>query len=78
MNTKKLLIAAVLCIGLSVAFCLVVDQAHAAGSGDKNLASKTGTELGNKEFDKDKLPGKGKMAMGFGSIFVMIAVMKYL
>mgnify|MGYP006864771332 CR=1 FL=1 len=78
MDTKKLLIATVLCLGLCVAFCLMVDQAHAAGAGDKNLASKTGTQLGTKEFDKDRLPGKGKMAMGFGSIFVMIAVMKYL
>lgn len=77
MDSKKLLVAAVLCLGLCVVFCLLVDKAHAAG-GDQKLAAKKGTELGTKEFDKDRMPGKGKMAMGFGSIFVMIAVMKYL
>lgn len=78
MSTKMLLVTAVLCLGLCLAFCFLVDDAHAAGKGDKNMAAKTGTQLGNKEFDADRLPGKGKIAMGFGSIFVMIAVMKYL
>jgi len=54
------------------------ETAYAAGgaSADKNIAEQTG--LGNKEWDKDKLPGKLEIGMGVGSIFVMIAVVKWL
>ena len=74
MATKYLAIAGLLCLGSCLGLGLCVDQAHAQG---KDIASKKDGELGNKEFDKDKLPGKLEISLGVGSIFVMIAVLKY-
>jgi hypothetical protein len=54
---------------------MCTDTAHAQG---KDLANKKTGELGKKEFEKDKLPGKLEIGLGIGSIFVMIAVVKYL
>lgn len=73
MNKKFLAIAALLCLVLCLGLCLSVDDVHAQGQG---IAAQEG--LGNKEFDKDKLPGKLEISLGVGSIFVMIAVVKYL
>ena len=75
MNKKYLAIAALLCLVLCLGICVSASDVHAQGKG---IASKTGTELGTKEFDKDKLPGKLEISLGIGSIFVMIAVVKYL
>ncbi|MBX3176169.1 MAG: hypothetical protein KF886_02305 [Candidatus Hydrogenedentes bacterium] len=74
MTKKYLAIAALLCLVLFVgAVCLDMDTVQAQSN---EFASKTG--LGNKEFDKQKLPGKLEVSLGVGSIFVMIAVLKYL
>ncbi len=75
MTTKHFAIVALLCLVLCVGLCLCVDDAHAQG---KDFAERSSTELGSKEFDKDKLPGKLEISLGIGSIFVMIAVVKYL
>ena len=72
MNKKFLAIAALICLALCLGLCMSVDDVHAQGKG---IASQEG--LGNKEFDKDKLPGKLEISLGVGSIFVMIAVVKY-
>lgn len=74
MATKYLAIAGLLCLGSCLGLGLCADEVHAQG---KDIASKQDGELGNKEFDKDKLPGKLEMSLGVGSIFVMIAVLKY-
>lgn len=74
MTTKYLAIAALLCLVLCIGLCVGVNDVHAQGQG---MASKSSTELGSKEFDKDQLPGKLEISLGIGSIFVMIAVMKY-
>ena len=75
MATKFLIILGILCIALCLCLVLCSDTAHAQGKG---LANKESGELGNKEFDKDKLPNKLEAGLGIGSIFVMIAVVKYL
>ena len=75
MDKKYLAIAALLCLVLCLGLCLCVDDAHAQG---KSIAAKQDGQLGNKEFDKNKLPGKLEISLGIGSIFVMIAVVKYL
>jgi hypothetical protein len=47
---------------------------------DKEIAGKEGVagSLGKKQWDKDKLPTKLKLAFGFGSLFAGIAVFKWL
>lgn len=49
-------------------------------TGDKDLASKKGLgeSLGSKKFDKDKLPGPGKIGLAIGSVIAAIAVVKFL
>lgn len=75
MSRKYLAIAALLCLVLCLGLCLSVDDVHAQGN---SIAAKKDGELGNKEWDKDKLPGKLEISLGIGSIFVMIAAVKYL
>jgi len=74
MATKYLAIAGLLCLVLCLGMCFGLDQVHAQGDGIASMESGT---LGTKEFDKDKLPGKLEIGLGIGSIFVMIAVLKY-
>lgn len=93
MNAKKLIMAVTLGMFLFVLVGLVVDQACAAaggaaglgsrdellGGGDKGLASKQGFDvLQAKKADPNRVPSKLKKVVGFGSIFVMIAVVKWL
>jgi hypothetical protein len=69
------------CLVLVLAFTLLADSALAqSSSADKDLATKEGVaaSLGNKEFDQDKLPGKLEVSIAFGSVFVLIAVWKWL
>jgi hypothetical protein len=78
MDSPRLLICCTLllvlcCFGLM----LFTGDAHAQNA-DKSLAAKDGMELGTKEFDQDKLPGKLEMGLAVGSFFVMIAVVKWL
>ncbi|MCF6285769.1 MAG: hypothetical protein L3K26_11315 [Candidatus Hydrogenedentes bacterium] len=75
MATKYLVLLGVLCLILCLGFVMCVDDVHAQG---KSIAAKKDGELGNKEFDQDKLPNKLEVGLGLGSIVVMIAVVKYL
>jgi hypothetical protein len=74
MAKKYLAIAGLLCLGSCLGVGLCTEEVHAQG---QDLAMKKDGELGNKEFDKDKLPNKLEVSLGVGSIFVMIAVLKY-
>lgn len=74
MAKKYLAIAALLCLVLCLGICLGADDVHAQG---RSIAEQEPGTLGTKEFDEDKLPGKLEMSLGIGSIFVMIAVLKY-
>ncbi len=74
MAIKGLILAGVLSLFLCVGIGVDVDTVHAQG---KSTAERSSTELGTKEFDQDKLPGPLEVGLGIGSIFVMIAVVKY-
>ncbi len=74
MAKKHLAIAGLLCLGSCLGLGLCTEDVHAQG---QELAMKKDGELGNKEFDKDQLPNKLEVSLGIGSIFVMIAVLKY-
>jgi hypothetical protein len=74
MAKKHLAIAGLLCLGSCLGVGLCPEKVHAQGN---DMAMKKDGELGNKEFDKDKLPNKLEISLGVGSIFVMIAVLKY-
>ena len=87
MDTKKFVKAVLLCVMLAVMISLVVDQAHAQGrrndlnlGGDKDIATKRGFEVFDtgKKADPSRKPNKLQKTVGFASIFVMIAVMKWL
>ena len=85
MDTRRLALMVALCVVVCMVICLVAQQAHAAPKatgkgGDREMATKKGfgaLEGGPKKDDPNK-PGKLQMVIGFGSIFVMIAVMKWL
>jgi len=85
MNSKKFANAVLLCVALAMAVSLVVDLAEAAGNdpglgGDKDLSTKTGLGVFDteKKVDETKKPNKLQKTVGFASIFVMIAVVKWL
>lgn len=85
MDTKKFVKAVLLCVMLAVMIALVVDQAQAQRSvgdlgGDKDIATKRGFEVFDtgKKADPSRKPNKLQKTVGFASIFVMIAVMKWL
>jgi hypothetical protein len=75
MLKKYLAIAALLSVASCLGLCLSTPDVHAQG---KDIAAKKDGQLGNKEFDKDKLPGKLEISVAVGSFFTMIAVIKYL
>lgn len=73
MTKKPLLMTFALCVAVCLVLAVFVDLADAQGrSGiDKKEAEKKG--------DKDsERPSKLQMGLGIGSIFVMIAVVKWL
>jgi len=85
MDTKKFVKAVLLCVMLAVMSCVDVDQAQPAGNdanltGDRDLATKRGLEVFDtrKKADPSKKPNKLQKTVGFASIFVMIAVIKWL
>ncbi len=83
MDRKKVLCALALCVALCVALAMWTELASAQRGDlgmDKELATKKGVggSLANKEFDKNKLPGRWKISFGIGSIVLAIAVVKYL
>ena len=73
MTTKHLAVGALVCVGSALGLGLCTQDVHAQDS----IATKKDGELGNKEFDKNQLPSKLEASLGIGSIFVMIAVVKY-
>lgn len=83
MHSRKALKIAYLLLVLIVALAVMVDRTEAQGrqsmGGDKDLASKKGMEAlgGTKKTDKSKSATKLQMSIGVASIFVMIAVMKW-
>jgi len=86
MNKKVLLIVMAMCLALCCLAIVGTDTAYAqedTKEGDKNLASKQGlgaleSDPKSKKEDEGKGPNKVQMAVGVGSLFVMIAVMKWL
>ncbi|MFP4502379.1 MAG: hypothetical protein ACLFTT_15365 [Candidatus Hydrogenedentota bacterium] len=78
MSQHTLLIACALCLLLALAFGVLTGEASAQ-SADQDISSPEGMDaLATKEFDEDKLPGKLEIGLAIGSIFVMIAVVKWL
>jgi len=84
MNGKRWLAGALVCAMLCAMFLLVVDQAYAArgvGDLDRELGQRRGVSgalASTKKEDEGKGPTKFQMFLGLGSIFVMIAVVKWL
>lgn len=82
MTSRHLLTALAIGLFLCLAFALLAGDVAAARdddlTGDKSLAAKDGTQLGQKKFEKDRLPGKLEMGLAVGSFIAMIAVVKWL
>ncbi len=84
MNTKRIILAIGILMTLALFLGLTVDKAFAQGKpnagADKNIAQKRGLgalQTSKPEEEADG-PSKLQMGIGVGSIFVMIAVMKWL
>ena len=83
MNVKTVLAIGALCLITALALAFLDTPVYAAAgdgelSGDKDLATKKGLDaLETKEFDKNKLPGKLEIGLAVGSIFAMVAVVKW-
>ena len=67
------------------AYAQVGKAAGAAGvdggvGGDRNISTKQGLAVlgGSRKSDPNRTPGRGKIALGFGSVVVAIAVVKWL
>ncbi|MBN2310231.1 MAG: hypothetical protein JXR94_14750 [Candidatus Hydrogenedentes bacterium] len=77
MKARRLVAGLALC----VMFCLLAtwwaDTAY-AGTSVQEQKGLGGVFQNKRELDEDKKPNGLKMALGIGSIFVMIAVVKYL
>lgn len=89
MSNRKLLHILACVVVLCMALTLFTDDAVAQGDkeadnrvrgADKDLSQKRGFEaLSNAPVEGgSKMPSKFEMGIGIGSVFVMIAVMKYL
>lgn len=72
----------ILCIGIFADIAHAQDKANAAKKVDKDLAKRQGVSgalaKGKKEEEKPDRATPTQMAIGVGSIFVMIAVVKWL
>ncbi len=85
MTQKRLLALLALCAVVAVFTGLTMETAHAQDSKatrtvDKNVANRRGVSdsLAKKKEDDGSGATKTQMAIGIGSIFVMIIVMKWL
>lgn len=82
MTVAKVLAIAALCLVICLIMGVAVTPAAAQGDGDKNLAQRKGVagslQTSAKPEGDKKGPSKLQMAVGVGSIFVMIAVVKWL
>lgn len=70
-------------LALAVVFCLVADEVFAQGNAaslDNELSMKKGLDTldGGKKLDENKKPTKLQKILGIGSVFVAIAVVKWL
>lgn len=80
---KTVLVAALACFACAICLAVFTGDAHAQAKKPdamgKGMAKKEGVagSLGNKEFDKAKLPGKPQIAFAVGSLIAAIAVLKY-
>ncbi len=80
MTLTKILVIAAMCVVLCFILGVAVQPAQAqTASGDKDLAGRTGISgsLATTKKDDTKGATKLQMAVGVGSIFVMIAVVKW-
>jgi len=80
MEKRRILAAVVLTVLLCVMLGTFAEQVSAAGGGTDMMEQKGIEGLFSRKGDKDdpRKPTKAQMWMGFGSIFVMIVVVKYL
>jgi len=68
-------------IALAFGCLAIAEPVYAQSAGfDRDMATREGVggSLGTKEFDQQQLPGKFKIGLGVGSIFVAVAVVKWL
>lgn len=81
MSLKACLLVITLCLLMCVAVGLAAQPAYAAGSGGMDdLSTKKGLDVlgGSKKDPNKKGATKNQMIIGVASIFVMIAVVKWL
>jgi len=83
MSSKRLLLAVVLCIALCVCVGLAVQPAFAQDDlkvgADKKIGTQQGLDVLKNSGSKDKpTASKVQMAVGIGSIFVTVAIVKWL
>ncbi len=83
MIRKIVLMGVLACFVCVVCLAFFGGDVHAQGKGtggmDKGMSEKKGVSgsLGNKEFDKAKLPGKPQIGFAVGSLVAAIIVLKY-
>ena len=83
MDVRKVVLVLTLCVVVCMLVGLITETAFAAKSSaglDNELSTKpTGlAALGHKEVDESKMPSKLQKLLGIGSVFVAIAVVKWL
>lgn len=83
MDVRKVAAVLTLCVVVCMLVCLITETAFAAGNSSglgKDLSMKKGLEVldGGMNVDEDRLPSKLQKILGIGSVFVAIAVVKWL
>ena len=82
MTPGKFVLVGLLCVVLCIIMATAVAPVYAAAGADKDLGEKKGIKgafktKDGKDAKKGGGPNKVQMAVGVGSLFVMIAVVKY-
>lgn len=83
MDVRKVAAVLTLCVVVCMLVCLITETAFAARDSskfDKDLSMKKGLDVldGGMNVDEDRLPSKLQKILGIGSVFVAIAVVKWL
>ena len=73
----KVAMVVVLCVVLCILIATIEDEAFAATKTKMIERHGVGGSLGTKEIDKKKLATKSQMWIGFGSVAVAFAVVKF-